>query len=113
MEISRQAQFPKFAILICEPAKHDNGYANTDKWKQFLGNTLQGLLRNGNIERIHENVWLMQLETELLPLLEILQWCKEASMPVRVLFLEESPVWLKFPPDAKPNDETKPSQSTP
>jgi hypothetical protein len=112
MDIYRQAQFPKFAIVICEPSK-TNGHADMQKWKQFLVNIPQGLQQNANIERIHENVWLIHLNTDLLPLFEIVQLYQASSMPVRVLFLEESPTWLKYPPDAKPADESKPSQTTP
>jgi hypothetical protein len=52
MDIYRQAQFPKFAIVICEAQKNDAGHADLKRWKEFQLNIPQELQRNSNIERI-------------------------------------------------------------
>jgi hypothetical protein len=56
-------------------------------------------------ERITENIWLIPIDSELLVLAALVQALKDFDVPMRVLFLEEAPDWIKYPPDAKSTAE--------
>ena len=58
-------------------------------------------------QKIHENVWLLPLANGLPFLAKLIDWGNSYSIPIRILFLAELPIWIKYPPDAKPADEAK------
>jgi hypothetical protein len=89
-----------FALLIVEPMKNEAGYANKDGWNDFLLRVERTLTHSKGIQCFHENVWLIPLSSELHTLCEIIQLCPARKVQSRVLLLEESPAWLKCPPDA-------------
>jgi hypothetical protein len=95
----------KFALVIVEMGKNQNGHADTNSWENFLANKPRIFQQPKGIETIHENVWQIDLEIGLPVLSELIRWCQAYNTRARVLFLEESPAWLKLPPDAKPDGE--------
>lgn len=91
----------RFALVIAEYPKGYAGGPDKDIWKRFVYEIQEILRPPKTIEQIHDNVWLIPLESELITLSEIVQLAKERTIPLRVAFLEESPKWIKYPPDAK------------
>jgi hypothetical protein len=98
----------KYALLIAQPHKEDKWFYVSDSWKNFLTNLQQNIPPAGKTERIAENVWLIHLESELPVLSTLIDTLRSYTIPIRLLFLEDAPDWIKYPPDA----ETKPSQAT-
>ena len=99
----------KFALVIAEAEKDQSGNENKDSWQNFLLNIPQTLRHSKKIEAIHDNVWLINLESELPVLSTLIQLCSARSIHIRLLFLAEFPDWIKYPPAAT---ETV-SQTTP
>jgi hypothetical protein len=91
----------RFALVVVGPKRDERGNADIESWSNFLQNKPRIPAPNKNIEQLHENVWLIPLETDTLFLCEILQCCLAHNLPTRLLFLAESQTGLKFPPDAK------------
>ena len=99
----------KFALVIAESEKDSFGIEDRETWHNFVLNIPQKLRQSKNIEAIHDNVWLINLENELPALSALIQKTAERKIHIRLLFLAEAPDWIKYPPAA----EEKPSQSTP
>jgi hypothetical protein len=70
-------------------------------WQNFLLNIPQRLQPSEGIERIHDNVWLIDLEIGLRSLSTLIEQSALRNIHIRLLFLEESPDWRVFPPIAK------------
>jgi hypothetical protein len=49
---------------------------------------------------VAENVWLIHLQSELTVLSKLIGTLSDYSIPIRVLFFEDAPDWIKYPPDA-------------
>jgi hypothetical protein len=99
----------KFALVIAEPTKPLPGVDAVRKWKEFLYNIQTNLRPSEAILKIHENVWLIPLDTEMRFLTQLFDWAYGVEIRLRILFLDAEPNWIKYPPDA----EAKPSQATP
>jgi hypothetical protein len=93
------SQNAKFALVIAEepPLSPDPSERN---WGNFMDNVPnKGPLSQGN-ELIHNNVWLIPLSTGLPFLGKLTGLATVWKIPLRVLFLEEKPDWILYPPDS-------------
>jgi hypothetical protein len=101
----------KFAFVIAERKEYKVGGGNEHirQWTDFLGNVKMYSTPPEGTQKIHENVWLIPLSSGLPFLSQLIDWGGSSGVSIRILFLEEAPNWIKYPPDAKPADETKPS----
>jgi hypothetical protein len=86
----------KFALVIAKPLKTEQGRPLVDMWRDFLVNT--GARGPGEQTPLPpEKVWELSLPDSL-PLLGMLLYQGDPQASVRVLFLEEAPQWLEWPP---------------
>jgi hypothetical protein len=95
---------PKFVLVSVQHHKSPDAAQWPDNWKNFLANKPNSVKAIEQKNCTEESVFLIELHNELLTFCEFVVWCKQFQIPVQVQFLEESPVWLKIPPDAKSTD---------
>ena len=77
----------------------------TSSWTQFVS-SLEGTgLQRGDKMHLHQNLWLIPLETDMIALTKLVHRAEAAGIPIRVLFLAEAPNWIKSPPDARESSE--------
>jgi len=88
----------KFALVIAERAKYEqgNGNAHIGRWQNFLKNVQDNLAPPEGTTTIHENVWLIPVDGGLIFLGSLLRMAESGAIPTRVLFLAESPVWIQY-----------------
>ncbi len=91
----------KIALVIAEPIKSKAGYADQDTWRSFLASIQKNVKQIEGIDCFHENVWQIPLDNGLPFLVELLRWAGGIGIQIRVLFLEEAPDWIKYPPDVQ------------
>ena len=87
----------KFALVIAERSKYEqgNGNAHITKWHYFLKNVQDNLTPPEGMTSIHENVWLIPVDKGLIFLGSLLRLAENGAIPIRVLFLAESPIWIQ------------------
>jgi len=95
----------KFAFVVAEKQKYTpaTGADYEKNWLNFVGNIRQNTRQPEGTQTIHDNIWLIELSNGLPFLAELIRWADSYSVPIRILFLEEAPTWIKYPPDAKPS----------
>ncbi|HZL79341.1 MAG TPA: hypothetical protein VFC17_10860 [Candidatus Limnocylindrales bacterium] len=93
-EFSKNA---KFALVIGEPPKNSFREPNLEKWKDFLGCVPQFARPNKETKMIHENVWLIPLDSGMRFLAQLFDLANGKNIPLRILFLDEEPDWLQYP----------------
>jgi hypothetical protein len=99
----------KFAILIAEIPRQEKREnlapgVPADTWSAFLNKAPNSSSPAKGIEVIHNNIWQLNLETGMRTLCEIYILADNLGIPMRVLFLEEAPAWLKYPEHAPKPD---------
>ena len=93
----------KFAIVIAEtPTIQKKAYiektgVQEDVWKYFQANTPRISDQIKGIEKLDLNMWQIDLTVGLTELSKIVLAADEAGIAIRVLFLEEVPMWLQYP----------------
>jgi hypothetical protein len=100
---------PKFALLIAEPHTNNRAFLASEAWGNFVMNLPRTIPPTERTERIAENVWLISLESELTVLSKLIDMLRNFSIPIRVLFFEDAPDWIRNPPTATPAAATTPS----
>lgn len=97
----------KLALVVAEqqPRKDAKGARVEANWQEFLTNVKGRCTPPEKTTKIHENVWLIPLATGLPFLAELIQWGNAYSVPIRILFLAESPDWIEYPPTDKATSE--------
>jgi len=100
----------KFALLIAETHRIDANRATSGAWQNLALNWRSALPPDEEKYRLTENVWLIHLDSGLLVLAGLVRGMKDYSVPVRVLFLDEPPIWSQWPLPEKLDAEEKPSQ---
>jgi hypothetical protein len=96
----------RFAFVVCERPVYSLDIQNPErKWQEFLTNIQYQLKPVEGIQRIHDNVWLIPLANGMPFLTKLFEWATSMGIPLRILFLESEPAWIKYPPDP----ETSPS----
>jgi hypothetical protein len=95
---------PRFAFVVAEFPKNEYGEPDKATWDKFLGNIGRNKRQAEVAPTIHDNIWLIPLNTGM-PFLNHLMQCAEPyPIPLRILFLNDEPDWIKYPPD----DSSKP-----
>ena len=97
-------QAARFALVVLEAPKNQYNETDTAKWQQFLDNLPRNTQTIGKKPTIHDNIWLIPLQTEMPLLARIFLWAADYRIPLRILFLHEEPDWIKYPPDAPKPD---------
>jgi hypothetical protein len=88
----------KVALVIAAKPKTMDLYADGMNWQHFLCDLHELQKTHQAFQRFHENVWQIEMETELDLLSDLLHWGKRHKIPIRVLFLEETPAWIENQP---------------
>jgi len=89
----------KFALVIADfPTGFDP--EKIGQWSDFLGNARTPFLQGENKQTIHDNVWLIPLDSDTLFLARLVNRSHEKGIPLKILLLDASPNWIKHPPDA-------------
>jgi hypothetical protein len=104
LEPKNQLNTAKFALVIAEYSKNIHDAPDTLKWQEFLGTATLPFPTTEHSARIHENIWLIPLHSEMPFLSALFLRAHEKGIPLRVLFLDEPPDWIKYPPDAQKSD---------
>jgi len=90
----------KLALVIVEPAKCDASNMEPQReWKEFLYKIQERTTPTKTTTKIHENIWLIPLSDGLPFLMDLFLIAKSFHIPLRILFLDSEPDWLKYPPD--------------
>ena len=93
----------KFALVIAEIPenpiipKHKTGGDEEDAWLRFLATSPKKSDPTKGLVQFQNNVWQIDLAIGMRALCEIWLSADKLGIPVRVLFLEEAPVWLQYP----------------
>jgi len=90
----------QYAFVIAERPKYKPALPNPDeRWAKFLSSLRQIHTPHPNTETLHENVWLIPLQTELTYLGKLVEWALSYHIPLYIQFLDDKPAWIKYPPD--------------
>jgi hypothetical protein len=100
----------KYALVIAERKEFRSalGTEPTRQWLDFLGNVQRTADSPSGTQKIHENVWLLPLATGLPFLGKLVDWSGSFEVSIRILFLEEVPNWIEYPPTKKTASESEP-----
>jgi hypothetical protein len=98
----------EFALVIAE--RLPSGATNDPQGREW-GNFLSTIRTSGKppakTKTLHENVWLIPLENGIPFLGKLIDWASTEPIRLNILFLDEEPGWIKYPPDAsKPDEKT-------
>ena len=97
----------KLAFVIAAYPKEPtlNGRESRENWLDFVGNLQRHGRPPAGMQTLHDNVWLIPLANGLPFLNELIQLGHSYSVPINILFLEDAPTWITYPP-AKPEKPT-------
>jgi hypothetical protein len=90
----------KFALVIAERPHPEDADHPDKRWQSFLDSIPQNVPPVEGIQRFHENVWQIPLNTGFSFLCELHGWAGSVKVPLHILFLEVAPDWITCPPDA-------------
>ena len=85
----------KVAIVIAAKPKTMDLYADGMNWQQFLCAIQELQKTHKGFQRFHDNVWQIEIDTDLNFFSDLLHWGKQHKIPLRVLFLGEAPAWVE------------------
>jgi hypothetical protein len=84
-------------VIASTPPKTPENPGVIEKWNNFLGILEYNEMPPANTLRIHNNIWVLPIDTGLPFLGSLLKYAAEAEIPLRVVFLEDIPDWIKNP----------------
>jgi hypothetical protein len=105
MNVSRNA---KFALVIAEAKKNEHGESDAGSWSEFLSNVPRRARPSPETQTIHDNVWLIPMNTGIPFLVRLFDLSNGSGILLRILFLDAEPDWIQYPPDTKPDAWAKP-----
>ena len=106
MNVSKNA---KFALVIAEARKNEEHESDAASWNEFVANVPKQARPNEETQTIHDNVWLIPMDTGIPFLVRLFDLSNGANIHLRILFLDAEPDWIQYPPDIKPDAWTKSS----
>jgi len=99
----------KFALVIAEARKNESLESDTESWSEFIAKVPKQARPNHETQRIHDNVWLIPMDTGIPFLVRLFDLSNGANILLRILFLDAEPDWIQYPPDIKPDAWSKSS----
>jgi hypothetical protein len=87
-------------LVVAENQSPSNPAELHWKWPEFLMNIPKPSAQSAAIERVAPNIWQIPLADGLKTLYEILNLGAQYQIPIRVLLLEDVPVWKRYAPSA-------------
>ena len=106
MNVSKNA---KFALVIAEARRNNNQETDAASWNEFVAKVPRHARPSQETHRIHDNVWLIPMDTGIPFLVRLFDLSNGANIQLRILFLDAEPDWIQYPPDIKPDEWTKSS----
>jgi hypothetical protein len=100
MKIDLDAKFA-FVVAAQQPCTPGDETGHRASWRLFVDNIRRIEAPPAGMQTIHENIWLIPLANGLPFLADLIRWSTDCHMTLRILFLEEVPNWLIYPPDAE------------
>jgi len=97
----------KFALVIAEARKNDDQESDAASWSAFVAKVPKLARPSQETQRIHDNVWLIPMDTGIPFLVRLFDLSNGANIHLRILFLDAEPDWIQYPPDIKPDDWAK------
>jgi hypothetical protein len=92
----------KYVLVIAStPVKTPENPGVIEKWNNFLGILEFNEMPPPNTLRIHNNIWVIPIGTGFPFLGSLMKYAADAEIPIRLVFLEEIPDWIKNPFNAK------------
>jgi hypothetical protein len=94
----------KIAVVIAEREKYVPGIGSLAQknWLNFLDDVQNNGRQPADATMIHENIWLIPVATGLPFVSELIGAGGRHSVAIRILFLNDIPAWIEYPPIAKP-----------
>ena len=89
-----------FALIIAESQDDNDEFADDTVLQRFLETAKKKLTPFQDIVRIHPNIWQIPLSSGLPAIAALIQCAAGDHIPLRLLFLEELPAWIRLPPPA-------------
>jgi hypothetical protein len=86
------------AIVFAEMPDNQHGTVTTASWNKFVSSLEGTQLTSKNALQLHQNLWQINLRTDMIALAKLVLRAEEAGIRLRVLFLEETPDWTEYPP---------------
>ena len=102
MNLSQNA---RFALVIAEAVKNNYWQADQTQWANFVANIRKNAQPPVGSLTIHENVWQIPLANGIPFLGKLVEVAEEMNIPLRILFLDATPDWIKCPPDGSPQSQ--------
>jgi hypothetical protein len=93
------SQNAKYALVMAENKEPIVATNQNGEWIRFLSTIANKRESDQPLERIHGSVWLIPLSTGMPFLAVLFSEARAGSIPLRILFLDEKPDWIKYPPD--------------
>ncbi len=90
----------KFALVIAGSLSHQYGGPDEGQWRSFLASIQKNVPPDEGTLRIRENVWQIPLDTGMPFLSKLFDWASGMRIPMHILFLDEKPDWIQYPPAA-------------
>jgi hypothetical protein len=91
-------QNAKFALVIAEyPKLVEFQGVDERKWKGFLFDLPRFAPPSKETTKIHDNVWLIPLNGGMPFLVQLFQYASGMDIPLRILFLDAEPDWIRYP----------------
>ncbi len=99
----------KFALVIAKARKNEHHESDAESRSEFLAKVPRLGRPNQETKTIHDNVWLIPMDTGIPFLVRLFDLSNGSDIHLRILFLDAEPDWIQYPPDIKPDAWTKPS----
>ena len=99
----------KFALVIAEARRNERRETDAASWNEFVAKVPQQARPNQETQTIHDNVWLIPMDTGIPFLVRLFDLSNGSDIHLRILFLDAEPDWIQYPPDIKPDTWSKSS----
>ena len=96
--VSFEKTFMKHALVIAELPQSKTRDEGQTIWLGFLEYVRRIGEHPKETIQLAENVWQIPLDNGLIFLGKMLELAETNQIPMRVLFLDELPAWIKHPP---------------
>ena len=82
------------SVLLFVTNPEAEASAGSPAWRKFVGEVGRIAQQATGIEEIREGVWLIDIQTSIRALVDIVHLTQEKQLHYRVLFLPDPPKWI-------------------
>jgi len=91
----------KYAFVLAEMPAYPSVDDPSRTWQGFLESLRTRQHLSETIKSIPGSAWLIPLNTGMPFLVFLFDQAKGYKIPLNILFLDEPPDWIRYPPDGK------------